>query len=204
MKRGGERPFLNLRKGRGKEEHFWNPLWEQIRLRNFREQKLDQRHPFLHFSLPSCSLSLDHLLAYILLPGNKSQLKVDCKAVKQHYDEQRVTPMHFFLIWWLRQGFWYWAGEGGSYKSLLMSGVTASLAFEMMLSPSAPFFRLKPMAFIAYWKCPVTGSSLPWESLQWNGAALKKKKMGKRCFHRESKSLFEIMQSDCFWFCLLS
>lgn len=42
--------------------------------------------------------AFDHLLVYTQLPGSKSQLKVDYKAMKQHCYEGRVTPIHFFLI----------------------------------------------------------------------------------------------------------
>ena len=44
--------------------------------------------------------TFDHLLVYMLLPGSKSQLKVDYKAMKQHYYEGRVTfnPFLFNLM----------------------------------------------------------------------------------------------------------
>lgn len=136
-------PFLiwgrGERKGIFQNDCGSNTDWEILEKRSWTKGT--------HFCiiLSPLSASFDHLLVYMLLPGNKSQLKVDYKAMKWHYYEGRVTPMHFYLIWWLSQGFqWYWDREGGSYHSLLPSEVAASLAFEEMgLCVSASVFRIK-------------------------------------------------------------
>lgn len=172
-------PFLKSEGRVGKGKATSKMVWKQPRLWNFREGKLDWGGGHLCITPSPPPASFDHLLVYMLLPGSKSQLKVDYKAMKQRYYEGRVTPIHFYLIWWLIQGFqWYWAREDGSCKPLLTSGVAAqsglwgdSCAHQLLSSAK------KGMSFVTYWKCPATQTSrtsLPWESLQWNETAQKR------------------------------
>lgn len=153
--RGEEnRPFLNLGKEWGKERYFPKQLWKQPRPWNFGEGAWTEGGPISALFPPLAAF--DCLLVYMLLPGSRSRLKVDYKAMKQHY-EGRVTPIHFYLIWWLNQGFqWYWAIEGGSLKFLdgiwgdSQYGLWGNSCAHLLLSSA-----IKPMFFITYWKCPV-------------------------------------------------
>lgn len=95
--------------------------------------------------------------------------------MKQHCYEGRVTPIHFFLIWWLIQGVeGYWDREGGPWKSLLRSVAATKSGFLRSLSS---------------WNC-LGRISTPRKNKQ------PPKKERKRGFPRESKSFTQIMKPD--------
>lgn len=174
-RRGEEnRPFFNLGEG-GEKRHIPKWLWKQNRLGNFREEKLDQRDPFLHYSLPSVCLLWPspclHVVARKQIPiksglqGNEMALLWGKSYTNAFLFNLMAKPRVSMI---LRQRRWVLPFSadvwGGSQSGFWGDGVV-----RILLSS-----ELKARPFIAYWKCPATQinqASLSWESLQWNGTA---------------------------------
>lgn len=176
-RRGEEnRPFLNLGKRRERRGVFQND-WGSNPDCGILWRGSESEGGLIPELFPA---AFDHLLVYTQLPGSKSQLKVDYKAMKQHCYEGRVTPIHFFLIWWPIQGVrWHWDGEGGSWKSLLTSVVATKSGFwgEVFPPGSAQVGAPPQQDFLALRK--------PEE--KWNSP---KKERGKGAFPEKVKALF--------------